>query len=392
MIDSHCHLADEAFEVDLDEAIARAQAAGLTEALCILSAGDEAEAVRARGVREGWPAVRFATGVHPHSAGGFAERPEASVDVTRAHAGAFQACGIGEIGLDYHYDFAPRDVQQAVFAAQLDLARERQLPVIIHTREATDDTFAILKGAGAVDGVFHCFTGDLAMARRALDIGFYVSYAGPHTNQFISLSADAKTLRLQDTLADGVIVEHTIIAREDEVEFQLTAHNPSSKRSEAHWAQPCVRLSAFMGFDEKSAGNATDYLPRCFIFLDGKLARLPTRDWATQARYVPGQVWCPAPVPRTDVNPRPLSPLVPDNGLIGAFGSDEKTFFATAWEPYQELFQGVARCLHSDFRLGGLLPGERRTIRGKIYLMPADVPALLKRYAKDFPEHRRKAR
>ena len=203
MIDSHCHLADEAFEVDLDEAIARAQAAGLTEALCILSAGDEAEAVRARGVREGWPAVRFATGVHPHSAGGFAERPEASVDVTRAHAGAFQACGIGEIGLDYHYDFAPRDVQQAVFAAQLDLARERQLPVIIHTREATDDTFAILKGAGAVDGVFHCFTGDLAMARRALDIGFYVSYAGIVT--FPKASDLRETIKLVP--ADRLLIE-----------------------------------------------------------------------------------------------------------------------------------------------------------------------------------------
>lgn len=214
----------------------------------------------------------------------------------------------------------------------------------------------------------------------------------PHTNEFVSLSADTKTLRLKDTLADGVTVEHLIIARDDEVEFRLTAHNPGTTRSEAHWAQPCVRLSAFMGFDEKSAGNATDYLPRCFIFLNGKLTRLPTRDWATQARYVPGQVWCPVPVPRTDVNPRPLSPLVPDHGLIGAFSANEKMIFATAWEPYQELFQGVARCLHSDFRLGGLKPGERKEIRGKIYLVPADVTALLKRYAQDFPEQQQQGR
>jgi TatD DNase family protein len=178
MIDSHCHLADEAFEADLDEAIARARAAGLTEALCILSAGNDAEATRARRVRSGWAGVRFATGVHPHNAGAFAGRPEASSGVTRAHAAAFEACGIGEIGLDYHYDLAPRDVQQAVFAAQLALAREQRLPVIIHTREATDDTFAILKEAGDVAGVFHCFTGDIAMARRALAIGFYLSYAG----------------------------------------------------------------------------------------------------------------------------------------------------------------------------------------------------------------------
>jgi hypothetical protein len=208
-----------------------------------------------------------------------------------------------------------------------------------------------------------------------------------HQNQFISLSDDAKLLRLKDTLADGVTVEHVIIARDDEVEFRLSLNNPGTTRSEAHWAQPCVRLSAFMGFPEKTAGNATDYLPRCFVFLDGKPERMPTRDWATKARYVPGQTWCPAHVPRTDVNPRPLSPLVPSNGLIGAYSADEKMIFATAWEPYQELFQGVARCLHSDFRLGGLAPGEHKEIRGKIYLVPADLPALLKRYQRDFPEH-----
>ena len=214
----------------------------------------------------------------------------------------------------------------------------------------------------------------------------------PHRNKFVSMNAVSTELRLKDTLADGVTVEHVITAREDEVDFRLTAHNPGSKRSEAHWAQPCVRLSAFMGFDEKSAGNATDYLPHCFIFLDDKLTRLPTRDWAAKARYVPGQVWCPTHVPRTDVNPRPLSPLVPDNGLIGAFSADEKMIFATAWEPYQELFQGVARCLHSDFRLGGLAPGERMEVRGKIYLVTGDAAALLRRYERDFPEHSRKAK
>lgn len=214
----------------------------------------------------------------------------------------------------------------------------------------------------------------------------------PHTNELVSMSPDARTLRLKDTLADGVTVEHTITTREDEVDFRLVAHNPGPTRSEAHWAQPCVRLSRFLELDEKAAGNATDYLPRCFLFLNGKLARMPTSDWATQARYVPGQTWCPAHVPRTDVNPRPLSPQVPSNGLIGAFSADERLIFATAWEPYQELFQGVARCLHSDFRLGGLGAGERKEIRGKIYLVRANVPALLRRYQKDFPEHHRKSR
>jgi TatD DNase family protein len=178
VIDSHCHLADEAFEGDLEATIARAKEAGVTGALVILAAGDEAEAARARTVREAWGAVRFATGVHPHSAGAFAGRPADAAVTAAAHATAFAACGIGEIGLDYHYDFAPRDVQREVFAAQLALARELDRPVIIHTREATDDTFEILEAAGGVRGVFHCFTGDAAMARRALDIGFHVSFSG----------------------------------------------------------------------------------------------------------------------------------------------------------------------------------------------------------------------
>ena len=211
----------------------------------------------------------------------------------------------------------------------------------------------------------------------------------PHTNEVVSMSADRKVLRLRDRLADGVVVEHTITAGPDEVDFQLVAHNPTRKTSEAHWAQPCVRLDEFTGSGAAQTKDDYAYLPKCFVFLDGKLERMPTRAWATQARYIPGQVWCPKAVPRSDVNPRPLNPLVPSNGLIGCFSGDERLIWATAWEPYQELYQGVARCLHSDFRLGGLAPGETKKVRGKIYIIPNDMPALLKRYRKDFPEHDR---
>ena len=118
MIDSHCHLAGSEYAGDLDAVVERARASGVTAALVILG-----------------PLVR----------------------------------ALGEIGLDYHYDFAPRDVQQAVFAAQLRLARRRRLPVVIHTREAEDDTFRVLADelAGDTEVVFHCFTGDRAMARSA---------------------------------------------------------------------------------------------------------------------------------------------------------------------------------------------------------------------------------
>jgi hypothetical protein len=210
----------------------------------------------------------------------------------------------------------------------------------------------------------------------------------PHRAEVLSLSADRKTLKLRDTLADGVVVYHTISAGTDDVDFRLFAHNPGPKSSEAHWAQACVRLGNFTGFPASST-NLDDYLPQCFLILSNRVTRFPEiQPWVKSARYVPGQTWCPLHVPRTDVNPRPLSPVVPDDGLIGAFSGDGQWIFATAWEPYQELFQGVIRCLHSDLRLGGLQPGETKQIRGHIYLMKSDPEALRDRYARDFPEHR----
>jgi TatD DNase family protein len=178
MIDSHCHLADTAFVNDLAGVIDRAKQAGLVGALCVLSAGDEQESAAAVPVRSLWPSVRFATGVHPHNAGQFAGRVHEVGEWVTGAIERERAVALGEIGLDYHYDFSPRDVQREVFQAQLAVAKIRSLPVVIHTREATDDTFEILKDARAVRGVFHCFTGDRAMATRALDIGFYVSLAG----------------------------------------------------------------------------------------------------------------------------------------------------------------------------------------------------------------------
>lgn len=180
MIDSHCHLAGEEFVADLDAVVARALESGLTTALCILGAGDSEESARAAVVRNAWPGIRFSTGIHPHHAGEFTDALERAVETVRSSVAHEGACAIGEIGLDYHYDLSPREVQQEVFRAQVATARELRLPIAIHTREAAEDTFRILReeGAGEVRGVFHCFTGDEVMARGALDLGFYLSFAG----------------------------------------------------------------------------------------------------------------------------------------------------------------------------------------------------------------------
>ena len=208
-----------------------------------------------------------------------------------------------------------------------------------------------------------------------------------HEAKLVSISDSGRIIRLKDKLADGVVVEHTITARADEVDFHVVAQNPTDKESEAHWAQPCMRVDKFTGAGKDDARVLVPaYARKCFLFVDGKLARLPTEPWADKARYTPGQVYCPKDVDRNDVNPRPLSTLVPSCGLCGCFSADEKQILAVAWEPYQEIFQGVIACMHNDFRIGGLKPGETKTIRGKLYLVPADIEKLVARFEKDFPE------
>lgn len=181
MIDSHCHLADEIFAPDLDAVVARAREAGVERALVILAAGDAKEAEQGQRLEQLWPEVRFAVGVHPHQAHAFADSAERAVDIVKTQIAATPSVrAIGEIGLDYHYDFTPPDVQRAVFRSQIRLARELQQPVVIHTRKADEDTVAILRdeGGGEVRGVLHCFTGDASLARAGLDLGFYISLAG----------------------------------------------------------------------------------------------------------------------------------------------------------------------------------------------------------------------
>ena len=210
-----------------------------------------------------------------------------------------------------------------------------------------------------------------------------------HETKLVSAPEDGSRIEHSCVLRDGVTVRHLITATDDEVDFRLTAHIPTKKRSEPHWAQPCVRVGVFTGTGADKTRDAYAYISKSFLFLDGRQAMMPTRDWATKARYVPGQVWAAPGVKRADVNPRPLHKDVPDNGLIGCYSEDGKRIFATAWEPYQELFQGVGRCLHSAFRLGGLKPGQTLAVKGKIYLVKNDLEALLARYRKDFPGHER---
>ena len=256
MIDSHCHIAGPEFGADLDAVVQRARDAGLARALVILAADDPVELEQADLVVARWPDVRFSIGVHPHAAGKFATSGTASAAVTAAIDAQPLTRGLGEIGLDYHYDLAPREVQQAVFREQIRLARVRRLPIVIHTREAEDDTFAILADEQGFDigGVFHCFTGDRAMARRALDIGFYISLAG--------IVTFPRALELQE-VARMVPLDRLLI----ETDSPFLAPVPfRGKRNEpAHVARVAEMIATLRGASfETIAAAALDNFTRLF--------------------------------------------------------------------------------------------------------------------------------
>lgn len=175
-IDSHAHIADPAFDVDRDDVIARARSAGCR---AIVSIGESlAAAERAARIAQAHPGFVFSTaGVHPHDAAGFAPQRDPDEIRQRITEGAV---AIGECGLDYHYDHSPRDLQRRAFAAQLALARELDVPVVVHTREAEDDTAAMVREAGAagIRGVLHCYTGSHALAEIGLAAGWCISFSG----------------------------------------------------------------------------------------------------------------------------------------------------------------------------------------------------------------------
>jgi TatD DNase family protein len=171
--------------------------------MVILAAEDVVELARARYVQDAWPEVRFSIGIHPQVVNQFASDPAAAATlVEHAIAREQHTRGLGEIGLDYHYDTAVPAVQRALFREQIRLARRLELPIVIHSRDAEEDTFHILaeEKAGEVGGMFHCFTGDRRMARRALDAGFHISLAGivtfPKANELREVARMVPTDRL----------------------------------------------------------------------------------------------------------------------------------------------------------------------------------------------------
>lgn len=241
-IDSHAHLAAEAFDGDRDAVLDRLREAGGVGVVCIGESLDAA--ARARQIAEASPGfVWWTAGVHPHDAAGF--DPARDVDAI-AEALAAGAVAVGECGLDYHYDHAPRALQRRAFAAQLAIAAQQRRPVVVHTREAEADTAAMLREAGAagIRGVLHCFTGSMALAQVGLEAGWYVSFAGIVT--FKKWDGD-------DIVR--AIPSERLLLESDSPYLAPVPHR--GKRNEPAWcARTLERLADVRATDAVSLGNA----------------------------------------------------------------------------------------------------------------------------------------
>lgn len=242
-IDSHAHLADPAFDEDRDDVVARARHTGALGIVCIgesLAAAERASQVAAQHPGFCW----FTAGVHPHDAADF----DVSCDIPAIRAYVERgAVAIGECGLDYHYDHSPRTRQREAFGAQLAIARELDRPVVVHTREAEEDTTAMVREAAAagVCGVLHCYTGSSALAEVALAGGWYVSFSGIVTFR-----------KWTDVALLQLVPEDRLLVESDSPYLSPVPHR--GKRNEPAWVSFTVaRLAAVRGVDASTLGERT---------------------------------------------------------------------------------------------------------------------------------------
>lgn len=178
LTDSHCHLDHEQFDADRDAVIERALESGVERMLAIGTGNGPPDLEAGIRLADKHAAIYATVGVHPHEASKATSETYRNLAELLRHP---KVLALGEIGLDYHYDFSPRAVQQEVFVEQMRVAADAQKPIVIHTREAWEDTLALLdqhwKPSG-LPGIMHCFSGGPAEAQRCLDLGFYLSFGG----------------------------------------------------------------------------------------------------------------------------------------------------------------------------------------------------------------------
>jgi TatD DNase family protein len=200
MIDSHCHLDSKEFDADRDEVIQRAIAAGVDTMVAIGTGNGPPDLEAGIRLAEKYPYFYATVGVHPHDAAKANDAAFCRLAELLKHP---RVVALGEIGLDYHYDFAPREVQRAVFIEQMRIAADAGKPIVIHTREAWADTIALIREHWRGGGIMHCFSGGPDDAREALELGFHLSFGGIVT--FPKATNVQEAARL--TPADRLLIE-----------------------------------------------------------------------------------------------------------------------------------------------------------------------------------------
>jgi TatD DNase family protein len=254
-IDSHAHLEMKAFDGDREAVIGRAAAAGLTAIITVGTTLPDCE--KAVSLARLYPLIHAAVGIHPHEVKGI---DAGTYDALRILAGQAKVVAIGEIGLDFFYDLSPREIQLRRFAEQLDLADELDLPVIIHDREAHAETLAILRQRkGRLRGVLHCFSGDPAMARECIALGFHLSVAGPVTYR----KADQLRVVAREIPAERLLIE---------TDAPYLAPQPyRGKRNEPAYVVETARcLAEIRGMAVGELERVTEENARRLFSLDGK--------------------------------------------------------------------------------------------------------------------------
>ena len=242
-LDSHSHLADPAFDADRDAVIARARAVGATRIVCIGESLEAAEKARELAAQHA-DLLAFTAGIHPHDAASFDAAHDIPALERLLDAGA---CAVGECGLDYHYDHAPRDAQRDAFQAQLELAARTRKPVVVHTRDAEPDTRAMIEQAAraGVVGVLHCYTGTADLATAALGAGWFVSFSGIIT--FTKWTDDALLRLVPD---DRLLVE-------SDAPYLAPVPNRGKRNEPAFVPHTIARLAAARGAPAERIADLT---------------------------------------------------------------------------------------------------------------------------------------
>jgi TatD DNase family protein len=250
LFDSHLHLTDARFEADRADVLARAREAGVREMVTIASnPGDARRAIDLASAEEG---IWATAGLHPHEA---EATSDAILDDIRSLAADPSVVAIGETGLDYYYDNAPRDLQRANFRAHLELAADLGLPVVVHCREADEDTASLVRDhAGRVVGVLHCFAGSEALLRAGLDAAWYVSFSGLIT--FVPELETAARL----VPGDRILVE-------TDAPYLAPAPKRGRRNEPAYVAHTCARLAELRGVETEEMAETTRRNARRFYGL-----------------------------------------------------------------------------------------------------------------------------